>query len=103
MRTAVIHTHSLPSTKPRTYFPILSGGRWIDPGLSVRERQVLIAWVRGESKIEVGLQLYLTLGTVNTHITRIRGKYAAVGRPANTKAGLVVRALQDGLVTLEEL
>ncbi|MFE9577931.1 LuxR C-terminal-related transcriptional regulator [Nocardia sp. NPDC006044] len=78
-------------------------GVWRDPHLSTRELEVLVAWVKCDSKTQVGKQLYLSIGTVNTHITRIRGKYAAVGRAANTKAALVARALQDGVVELDEL
>lgn len=74
-----------------------------DPHLSAREREVLITWVKCDSKIEAGNQLFLSIGTVNTHIARIRGKYAAAGRPANTKAALLARALQDGLITPDEL
>lgn len=76
---------------------------WRDPHLSAREREVLVAWVKCDSKTQVGKQLYLSIGTVNTHITRIRSKYAAAGRAANTKAALVARALQDGLIELDEL
>ncbi|MFI9402817.1 response regulator transcription factor [Nocardia sp. NPDC052316] len=76
---------------------------WRDPHLSARELEVLVAWVKCDSKTQVGMQLYLSIGTVNTHITRIRAKYAAVDRAANTKAALVARALQDGLITLDEL
>ncbi|MEV6559903.1 helix-turn-helix transcriptional regulator [Nocardia sp. NPDC051756] len=76
---------------------------WRDPHLSARELEVLVAWVKCDSKTQVGKQLYLSIGTVNTHITRIRGKYAAVDRAANTKAALVARALQDGLIELDEL
>jgi hypothetical protein len=34
---------------------------------------------------------------------RIRAKYAGVGRAAPTKAMLLARALQDGLITLDEI
>jgi hypothetical protein len=40
---------------------------------------------------------------VNTYLTRVRAKYASAGRAAPTKASLVARALQDGLVTIDEL
>ncbi|MQY20146.1 LuxR C-terminal-related transcriptional regulator [Nocardia macrotermitis] len=73
------------------------------PSLSRREVEVLLAWLASDSKVEVGRRLYISLGTVNTHLSRIRGKYAAVERPASTKAALVARALQDGLVDIEEL
>jgi hypothetical protein len=40
---------------------------------------------------------------VNTHFGRVRTKYAAIGRPAPTKAALIARALQDGLINIDEL
>ncbi|MFD4368900.1 LuxR C-terminal-related transcriptional regulator [Rhodococcus sp. NPDC058521] len=71
--------------------------------LSHREIEVLREWLRCESKVEVARRLYIAQGTVNTHLVRIRDKYAAAGRPATTKTALLVRALQDGLITIEEL
>ena len=73
------------------------------PRLSPREQEVLLHWFRTESKELVGAALFITPATVNTHLARIRTKYAAVGRPATTKAALIARALQDGIVTLHEL
>jgi DNA-binding NarL/FixJ family response regulator len=73
------------------------------PTLSPREQEVLLHWFRTESKQLVAAALYITPATVNTHLARVRTKYAAAGRPATTKAALIARALQDGLVTLDEL
>ena len=73
------------------------------PRLSSREREVLLAWFQTESKALVAQQLYITVGTVNTYLERIRAKYAAVGRSAPTKAALVARAIRDGLITTDEL
>ncbi|WP_039804894.1 LuxR C-terminal-related transcriptional regulator [Nocardia araoensis] len=73
------------------------------PALSSREIEVLLAWIASDSKVEVGQRLYISLGTVNTHLSRIRDKYAAVGRPAPTKAALVARALQDSLIDIDDL
>ncbi|MFI1917914.1 response regulator [Nocardia sp. NPDC020380] len=73
------------------------------PKLSQREREVLLAWFQTESKALVAQQLYITAGTVNTYLERIRAKYAAVGRPAPTKAALVARAIRDGLIGTDEL
>lgn len=87
-----------PSLRSRPLVPTYAG-----PGLSDREVTVLKAWLGCDSKLGVGTELHIALGTVNTHLTRIRDKYAKVGRPAPTKAALVARALQDGIVTLEEL
>ena len=81
----------------------LEAEKFADPGLTAREIAVLGAWLRCDSKHEVCAVLHIALGTVNTHLSRIRAKYATVGRAAPTKASLVARALQDGLVTLDDL
>ena len=73
------------------------------PALSAREKQVLLAWLLTDSKTAVGKSLFISTATVRTHIQRIREKYDAVGRPATTKAALTVRAIQDGLVAVDEL
>lgn len=73
------------------------------PSLTGREVEVLRTWMLVDSKPAVAQQLFISLGTVNTHLTRIRAKYAEIGRPAPTKASLVARAVQDGLMTLDEL
>ncbi|AJW41644.1 transcription regulator [Rhodococcus sp. B7740] len=72
-------------------------------GLTEREVAVLKVWLNCDSKVEVGARLHIALGTVNTHLTRIRDKYSRVGRAAPTKAALVARALQDGIVKLDDL
>ena len=64
---------------------------------------MLRTWLLLDSKTAVAGSLGISLGTVNTHLTRIRAKYADLGRPAPTKAGLVARAVQDELISLDEL
>lgn len=71
--------------------------------LTRRERDVLVAWIHDDSKERVARRLQIATATVRTVLQRIRTKYAAAGRPASTKAALVARALQDGLVKLDEL
>ncbi|KAF0845273.1 regulatory LuxR family protein [Nocardia caishijiensis] len=71
--------------------------------LSAREREVLRTWLLSESKTQVAEQLFITRGTINTHLSRARCKYAAIGRDAPTKSALLARALQDGIVGLHEL
>ncbi len=39
----------------------------------------------------------------NPHLCGIRVKYAAAGRDAPTKAALLARAIQDGLITADDL
>lgn len=77
--------------------------RRTDPGLSAREVEVLIAWITRDSKSAVSQSLFIAPGTVNTHLSRIRTKYQHAGRPASTKAALLARAVQDGLIGLDEL
>jgi two-component system, NarL family, nitrate/nitrite response regulator NarL len=73
------------------------------PRLTARERDVLLAWLRCESKRTVAARCHLSPRTVEGYIDRVRLRYAEVGRPAPTKASLVARALQDGLIALDEL
>ena len=73
------------------------------PVLSAREIEVLVQWFQSESKEFVAQRLGISLSTVNSHLEHIRIKYAMSGRQAPTKAALVARAIQDGLVQLEDL
>jgi DNA-binding NarL/FixJ family response regulator len=73
------------------------------PRLSQRETEVLRAWFVSSSKELVAAKLNIGVKTVDTYITRVRVKYANVGRSARTKSELVSRALDDGLITLAEL
>lgn len=73
------------------------------PSLSPREKEVLIAWFQTESKDLVGSRLYIAPGTVRTLLQRARVKYASVGRAAPTKSALVARAIQDGLISIDDL
>ncbi|GAC57035.1 putative LuxR family transcriptional regulator [Gordonia hirsuta DSM 44140 = NBRC 16056] len=72
------------------------------PALSDREVEVLLAWLRAESKDEAARELFISPSTVSTHIIRIRAKYRAAGRPAKRKMSLFARAIQDGYTTLDE-
>jgi DNA-binding NarL/FixJ family response regulator len=88
--------------------PSLAGAMGTDsrpsrPRLAPRETDVLLEWFRSESKNLVAQKLGISVRTVDTYIDRVRIKYASVGRPAGTKAALVARAIQDGLVRVEEL
>jgi DNA-binding NarL/FixJ family response regulator len=77
--------------------------RRIRPDLAPRETEVLLAWILCDNKDDVATQLQISTTTVRTHLQRIREKYATVGRPAPTKAALLARAIQDGLVDVNEL
>jgi DNA-binding NarL/FixJ family response regulator len=88
--------------------PALAGAMTVDagpdrPALTTREKEVLLAWFQSESKNLVAQRLGLSPRTVSGYLDRVRVRYARVGREAPTKAALVARALQDGLVSLDDL
>ncbi|NMO05087.1 DNA-binding response regulator [Gordonia sp. TBRC 11910] len=71
--------------------------------LSGREQEVLIHWLGYATKQEVARELFITECTVHTHLARIRDKYSAAGRPATSKIALLIRAIEDGLCTLDDI
>ena len=73
------------------------------PRLTDREQEVLLSWFQCESKQLVAARCNLSPRTVEGYIDRVRVRYARAGRPAQTKAALVARALQDGLIRLDDL
>ena len=88
--------------------PALSGALGTDtranrPNLTQRQVDVLLEWFHCESKEMVAQKLNLTVSTVNGYLDRVRVKYANVGREAPTKAALVARAIQDGIISVDEL
>ncbi|GAC62903.1 helix-turn-helix domain-containing protein, partial [Gordonia sihwensis] len=92
-----------PATAGRQADAAVPAARLPQPTLTDREVEVLRTWLMLDSKPAVAEALYISLGTVNTHLTRIRAKYAELGRPASTKAALVARAIQDDIVDIDEL
>lgn len=93
----------VPYTPPALAGVLGSDTRVWRPTLSGREIDVLLEWFQSESKSIVAASLGLSVRTVNTYLERVRIKYANAGRPAPSKANLVARAVQDGLVSLDEL
>ncbi|MFE7110945.1 response regulator [Streptomyces sp. NPDC057575] len=100
---------SVAAASGRAYTPpslagALAGDRSASrPVLSARETEVLVEWFQSESKDFVGQRLGISPRTVNTHLEHIRIKYAMIGREAPTKAALLARAIQDGLVQIDDL
>ncbi|MET7637220.1 response regulator transcription factor [Streptomyces sp. NPDC005438] len=100
---------TVTAAEGRAYTPpslagALAGDRSANrPTLSARETEVLVEWFQSESKDFVGQRLGISPRTVNTHLEHIRVKYAMSGREAPTKAALLARAIQDGLVRLDDL
>ncbi|GAB7044039.1 MULTISPECIES: response regulator [Catenuloplanes] len=99
----VAAAHSTPYTPPTLSGAFGTDDRPHRPRLSPREHQILIEWFHSESKEMVARRLDITVHRVNSGLERVRVKYANVGREAPTKAALVARAIQDGLITTDEL
>ena len=58
------------------------------PALSPREVEVLQWVAAGKSNKEIGAQLFITEGTVKTHVKNLLEKLAVVGRTAAIREGL---------------
>jgi len=71
-----------------------------DAGLSPREREVLSLYAAGAKAPLVASHTGLSELTVIDYIRRVRSKYERVGRPANTKIDLYIRALEDGILPI---
>ncbi len=69
-----------------------------DAGLSPREREVLALYASGQKAQAVAYRTGLSRATVTQYLSRIRTKYAMVGRHAPTKIDLNQRAREDGLL-----
>jgi DNA-binding NarL/FixJ family response regulator len=104
LRQAIYSARSdTPYIAPRMARALLNDRTVGRPHLSQREREVLVAWFQTENKDLVAQRLRIEASTVRTHLQRVRAKYAAVGRPAPTKAALIAKAIQDGILSAEDL
>ncbi|WP_375405907.1 LuxR C-terminal-related transcriptional regulator [uncultured Amnibacterium sp.] len=75
-----------------------SDPRLPDAALSPQEARVLQLFADGAKSQTVADTLYITVGTLEDYVRRIRAKYARAGRPAPTKVDLYKRAIEDGLL-----
>jgi two-component system, NarL family, nitrate/nitrite response regulator NarL len=73
------------------------------PALSEQERTALLLWFQSMSKQAVAARMGIAESTVKQYIQRARIKYANAGRPAPTRTQLLARAIQDGLISAEEV
>jgi DNA-binding NarL/FixJ family response regulator len=88
--------------------PSVAGAMWADaraarPTLSGQEREALLLWFQGMSKASVAVRMGISVHTVHQYIDRARLKYARAGRPGPTKAALLARAIEDGLLRPEDV
>ena len=73
------------------------------PQLPPQEIAALRAWCGSRSKSMAARSLGISEKTLGTYIERARVRYASAGRPAPTKAALMARAVEDGLISLDDL
>jgi DNA-binding NarL/FixJ family response regulator len=86
--TNIQHTIEIRSVEPE-YEQVIAS----DP-LTVREREVLELMVAGSTNIVIAERLFITVGTVKTHVRNILAKLCASDR---TEAA--VRALRSGIIS----
>lgn len=79
---------------------ILSDHGLDEVGLSPREREVLVLLAAGMPTKAAAAQLGIAIPTLEVHLARLRGKYARIGRPAQQRSDLVLRAIEDGYLPL---
>jgi DNA-binding NarL/FixJ family response regulator len=73
------------------------------PRLSDQEGRALSLFVSGLTVTEVARQLGVRPETAKTYLTRIRQKYADLGRPVRSRTDMAREALRDGLVGIDGL
>ncbi|GAA5069967.1 DNA-binding NarL/FixJ family response regulator [Thermocatellispora tengchongensis] len=92
-----------PYVTPTMARALISDDRPQRPRFSEREHLALLLWFQSMSKASVARRMGISEATVRQYIDRARVKYAKIGRPAPTKAALLARAIQDGLIRPEEV
>lgn len=70
--------------------------------LAQRERDVLHLYASGLPLSQVAMTLNIKVSTAKEYLDRIRAKYVEVGRPARSKVELLRRAVEDGILALDE-
>lgn len=75
---------------------------FVSKTLTPREVEVLSLYASGESAKRVASALFISEDTVVDHIRNIRAKYAQQNRLVNSKVDLFRRAVQDGIIPLDD-
>lgn len=71
---------------------------FVEANLSDRERECIALYAAGLGQYQVAFRMGIAESTVKKNVDRIREKYEAAGRPANTKIDLYRRAVEDGIL-----
>ncbi|UFS57767.1 response regulator transcription factor [Subtercola endophyticus] len=70
--------------------------------LASREQDVLHLYASGLPLKAVAHQLGIAPSTAREYLGRVRAKYVEVGRPAPTKVDLLRRAVEDGILVIDD-
>lgn len=92
-----------PYVTPTMAHALSADARPQRPQLSEREHLALLLWFQSMSKASVARRMGISEATVRQYIDRARVKYARIGRPAPSKAALLARAIEDGLIRPDEV
>ncbi|MDF5755997.1 response regulator transcription factor [Spongiactinospora sp. TRM90649] len=103
VETIVAVAGDLPYVTPTMAHALIADARPQRPRFSEREHRALLLWFQSMSKASVARRMGISEATVRQYIDRARVKYAKIGRPAPTKAALLARAIQDGLISPDEV
>jgi DNA-binding NarL/FixJ family response regulator len=87
-----------PGSFPGQAEPGAIAGDRIVPKLSSGESEALALYSSGLTLADVAVKMDVQYETAKTYIRRVREKYAKVDRPAGTRAELIRRAAEDGLL-----
>ncbi|RFA08415.1 LuxR family transcriptional regulator [Subtercola boreus] len=71
--------------------------------LGPREQHVLHLYASGLPLKAVAAQLGIAPSTAREYLDRVRAKYVEVGRPAPTKVDLLRRAVEDGILAIDDV
>ena len=70
------------------------------PGLTPREREILIAYASGLTMSAAAHRVGIRAATARKYLERVKEKYTAAGRPTYTKLDLAARLREDGLLRM---
>jgi two-component system, NarL family, nitrate/nitrite response regulator NarL len=85
------------TTTPEHAFWLSRDDRPRRPHLSPREQEILYAVGLGTPHKAIARHLGISISTVQTHLERVRSKYAQAGRPIRHPAQYADRLREDGL------
>lgn len=91
-----VHEGREPTT-PEHAFWLARDNRPSRPKLSPREQEILLAVGSGDLHQTIARRLNISMSTVQTHLERVRVKYALAGRPIEHPAHYSDRVREDNL------